>query len=1358
MNAQSTIRSLTVIVATLIPILLVAAATYLLFTHARESFLVDRDYRALLTMSRQIQTRLDNLREAVGTEHRSRAASYVTPSMPCLGDAVPLAEAPWIKRVRRAKVKMSAAAEGGTRLGVTMAADQRTIDGYIAFDSRCDEVAGVGAVPGPNCGTSNATCTTRVEKTGRYRTCSRIPLDRLLREITGVDTVFDAIAVSIGDEVIVLGDAAPANVADDLVRELQGGGSAQAETPSDPDVARAEQQLKPRHIPSLAVHGEKFLRFSLPITAPAAAPRPDGTLADAPLRIHGLVREATFKQQVRRVSDASILVSLVLLVFAVLAWPLLKVGYMGATERLNGLDIRVLVLSMVLLTAIVVVGIFEVARHRAMSEAFDDQLEWFARDVAGALRTDLEHAVRVAQSLGESGPPGPLDYRDFEVVVAIGADARAVKAWKATAPSDGVSPRLVVVNTPNLRVDDRQYYTDVKSGRVWKMEVDGASVDLVAEVVPSKISSAPALALALPLDRAASERVTGLSDATALVVAMRATALLGATLPHGFGFAFLDSTGRVMLHSDVHRVLVENFVKECADNPWLQAVLHAPPDAPFDLECSGTLQRAKARTIEELPWTLVVFQDRRVLDKVNDDLIGAWALLFLIYVAGLLVALLAAQIVHDGYRAEWLWPDRHCPWIYAPATVRLLATAVVASVALGHQNGPARLWFLYATVAATIAALAISLSTPRGQRAPLGPRERWVMRGLLVAGVGLLAWLVRDWGSIVALVLLAVLWLPNDGSRPSRVQLATLPALGVLTWMMTDGGPVADWADVGGRYGALALMIALPMLAGGRWRRVAGGDAAAPTEARFRFEYVGMLFALLAVLAIVPSVALYRDARLQALTELLRFGRWQKTADASAVASASPRPSGGERKVYRTAWNCWDDSVLLGTSANGGDGGPRSLARFAVSQLPMFGSPIAELRALGERRGDDALTCPSRACRGPSWSAPPPSSTVVLVSLGFAAFVVLFSVMWSLARLVFLLDIDRFTGKGSFRSTDRGALSAWTFGTRDGLIALTTSPPPPPPPPAPPPPSPVIDLRIPTTADELRAQAKALASTAPPFIEIDHSEAILDDLALHPALLDVLERLVHDGKTPVILISEVDPIYWTASRALEAAGDLAAAAQGDDAKKADEVKQRFDGLLARWSQVLGTFTRTRWEVPPGATVKDETQRHIADALAAKYPRLDPGAATEELGELYEARHWQIWRQCTRAEKLSLRQLAEEGFLNPNAIGIARGLSDRLLIRRDPAFSLVTDAFGRFVLRAETPQTIAQWEAAGAQSWARLRVPLMMVAAIAAAYFIVAEPGALNSTIAIATGVAALLPAILKLFSSFGDQRFAAGGR
>jgi len=190
---------------------------------------------------------------------------------------------------------------------------------------------------------------------------------------------------------------------------------------------------------------------------------------------------------------------------------------------------------------------------------------------------------------------------------------------------------------------------------------------------------------------------------------------------------------------------------------------------------------------------------------------------------------------------------------------------------------------------------------------------------------------------------------------------------------------------------------------------------------------------------------------------------------------------------------------------------------------------------------------------------------------------------------------------------------------------------------------------------------------------------------------------------------------------------------------------------------LRGFQRIRWSLPWPSDDADKAAR-AAQELAKKYftGELQNGtnSSRDDIDDAREPRHWQVWNQCSRAERLALRHLAEEGFLNPNSQDIVRPLFRRLLIRRNPAFALPSASFRRFVLRAERPETVSSWEQSGSKGggWARLRTPLIAIATIIVAYLLIAEPGAFNWTVALATGITAGLPMILKVLTMFGDQR------
>jgi hypothetical protein len=371
---------------------------------------------------------------------------------------------------------------------------------------------------------------------------------------------------------------------------------------------------------------------------------------------------------------------------------------------------------------------------------------------------------------------------------------------------------------------------------------------------------------------------------------------------------------------------------------------------------------------------------------------------------------------------------------------------------------------------------------------------------------------------------------------------------------------------------------------------------------------------------------------------------------------------------------------------------------------------------------------------------------LVLAFLWIVAAAVTFAVEWSIARLLFLLDVDRGQVAGAPETPPR-TMIVWTLAAGDSYRAMLDKSG-----------RKSVDLRDPYSREKLPSDSDDAG-----VLEIDHLECVLTDEKAHAAVLDVLEkRRARREKHATVITSEVDPLRWQSARVREAVDDLQLASNEDQRKEPRAREASADALRARWALLLSGFERIRWSLPWPADEAHEDARAAA-LLADKYfstaHRLGSSVSRDDLDDALEPRHWQIWNQCSRAERLALRHLAEEGFLNPNSQDTVRPLFRRLLIRRSPAFVLPSASFRRFVLRAERPETVSTWEQSGTTGgWARLRTPLIATAAIIVAYLLIAEPGAFNWSIAFATAVTAGLPVILKVLTLFGEQRTGAASR
>ena len=1271
-------RAFRQVFGTLVPIAFVGVAVYLVHHGQREAYLAERDQRAVAAVRDQIRVRFEAVATVIATDHRSCAKRL---EVDC-----PVAAFPDLETVPRARIRLPRASAAGTRLRVVGTREAAFV--YLSYEHGCDRLAAPKDADLSACATGVNACITTMEQGQPFRSCSRIPLEALVGPLLIDGTIFDAIALTIGPVPVALRSPLPMDLHEDLQRALEAGAEVNAASSTLDEVANAERILRAHASRELTLRGEPFRVFTEPILDGPQAHGRDGK-ADGTLRLHGVVRVKVFAAEAREIPNGWVLVLIVVLVFAGLAWPLLKIWSMSPQERMNGLDIRVLVIAIVFAAGIVTFAILELAGHGKLVERSDAQLGELATSLEGRLGEDLVAAGRTLSGLLEDGEA--VDYDDFVQVVQIGRNAEPERMW---VPSGNGAVSLREVPAPALTIADRHYYADLVAGRLWMLP-SAPELRFAAELVPSKTNGRPTLVLAM---------ASRLTPGTSRLIGMSVSALIRPVLPYGFGFAFLDEDGTVQLHSDSRRNLVENFVDECDGDPRVRAaVAHAPADEttpPIDAMYRGVPHRLVVHRMPGTAWRLVVFRDRRVLDRVNDEVIASWSVLYVTYLGGFLIVLLGAQIAHDGYRAEWLWPDRRRPGLYPAAAVRLGLTAVVALVAVARQPGFARLSMLCAVAAGSMAALCLALAKPRADL--LSGGERWLARSTVVVA------------ALVALLLAA---------------------------------HVRDWATVG-------FMVAL----GAAWWPAGVARVWQPaTEGGFRFAYVAMLVMLLVVLAVIPAAVLWRDAHAQVMAELGRFGRLdfdRRAAERAAEARlrewranrvpllVDGRAAAADRGLYPISWPAVREGDGRGTLG--------AIAGILMARMPDFGPPVPDLRALATdgpassapdpvvprgpapvRSGMQPITVPGRL--------PVQFGRSAVIALAAALVVLGFGVLWSIARLLFLLDVDRKEATGG-AGPPAGALIVWTLASVDRLVPAdgpTES-------------QDVIDLRRPLTP----------AAKAAEMIELDHLEWVLDTPALHVPVLDLLENLVRVQRKAVILASEVDPLRYLSARVLEARAERASAADAAAAQAAAAAETSAAALLGRWAGLLDVFQRKRWELPPGSGIPED-KRPVAETLQRKYATLTDGGRTpaDDVDEACEARHWQLWRQCTRAEKLALRHLAEEGFLNPNAQDVVRPLFRRLLVRRDPAFCLPTEAFRRFVLRAEASDTIASWESSGGPgAWTRLRAPLVSIALLAAAYLLLAEPDAFNWSIALTTGVAAGLPAILKVFSIVGDQRAGAGGR
>ena len=267
---------------------------------------------------------------------------------------------------------------------------------------------------------------------------------------------------------------------------------------------------------------------------------------------------------------------------------------------------------------------------------------------------------------------------------------------------------------------------------------------------------------------------------------IRPQSLMEPVLPPGFGFALVDRAGDVLFHSDLTRVLIENFIAESDGNRELQAAIQGGIKDHIEIRYAGKDHRAYVQPlsqVEGLPWALIVFHEMSSLRTANLEVLTCTSFLFMLYLGFLLLA------VYVVFAAAWrsplwffmpdssvsFWPDRKRTAVYWQLVVLNIALIVLLGLWIMFAEGS------YVAVAACLIPLYGCLLTLLAIR--YGDRLRqsaqlWRWSVPLVAAAGFLWLLLVGAASWAAAVLLCL-----------GLVLASLPLADERVWRKLE-----EWA------------------------------------------------------------------------------------------------------------------------------------------------------------------------------------------------------------------------------------------------------------------------------------------------------------------------------------------------------------------------------------------------------------------------------------------------------------------------------------------------------------------------------------------------------------------------------------
>ena len=296
-----------------------------------------------------------------------------------------------------------------------------------------------------------------------------------------------------------------------------------------------------------------------------------------------------------------------------------------------------------------------------------------------------------------------------------------------------------------------------------------------------------------------------------------------------------------------------------------------------------------------------------------------------------------------------------------------------------------------------------------------------------------------------------------------------------------------------------------------------------------------------------------------------------------------------------------------------------------------------------------------------------------------------------------------------------------------------------------------FDVRSPSWAEDLESFELSDRGT----IGIDHLEYRFSDWKFRDRLMPFLEELLYRRHCRVWIASTRNPIdqmvesgnaddleKWQRlfqSFRLESVGITVSPAPGAIEEIKELLRARTDGKPSELEQcILKECERAPWLLS------------IAKSVLQNSPEIapDPEKVLFEIRLAAAPFYHAIWAACSRDEKLVLRQLVEEGVVNPRNARVTAHLLRTGIVRRDPVFRPMNTTFRSFILEDLQSDEILAWEHQGVGlPWNSIATTMFTLVVALAGLVLLTWQQLVYDWIGYVPALAPAVPTVVKLFAS-----------
>lgn len=1031
--------------------------------------------------------------------------------------------------------------------------------------------------------------------------------------------------------------------------------------------------------------------------------------ADVHFVLVGTRSENAFRSQAMMLPPTFLFGLIGVLTCLLLALPTLKIRYLGRREQLDSKDVFVTSVSIVMLSSIATLAVFDAIFFEQLKQLHYRRLTVLANEMSDNFTSEVAEANEALHALTlslrgtdeeEAPPTTPVQQEKIKQSLEFVVRTPAIIAWINKDGQQIYKSAVLRRPTPVINVADRPYFAAAKlrrelpdsasqldwsDPRQWILQsIRSRNTGRVYATISQRIRP-------LPIPRQAASS-TADKDTTAIVAAMtfRLRSVIGPVLPPGYGFSLVDRDGSVLFHSDDRRNLRENLFEKVVGGERLRAAVWSKDDQYRTISTyrDGTYQFV-VRSAGATPWSLILFADLDRLRAVHAQFLTyavALYLLFQVIMLALFGAYVRVQKDRDGPIGmkrfmRSMWPDERNRAAYV-AMIGLEISLIFTWFAVELTLRP----FVGAVVAMVLAMLALYNFCKRSDDG--SGRSSAVAESVLNGDDGAEP---RN----------------NDRGRPDeRRPIDGTPAKSARAYIQM----------VVGRYGVFRCSVVVVALLIGatvflkrgefqEWMIAIGlcfGVMAVWTSHflsdwlrrwKWRRCYHVSYFLLVVLLGVLPPISFYRLLHDESM---ILFTRKEQVELLQQLQERAERleqeTDGASSEALRAAY--YPSSVWEGASKH-----PRDVytvgseLRISEQIEPMADTTAAE-------NADLYLTV----------------ATAILATDRLE--IMAHRGLRKLRRLVDAITPWSYEINSLQGGTKASAPWTWDEKISRGAVMLR--------------------------ARSYRRAAKfELTSESPAYrdLQIISTSLRLRDLIKSPSGYSFLLMLV--GVLALFVL-------WTAVRDticriffVDSSLNLPkGSAQLGEAQFYERLKTKASGHLGECSdRMLRCLARE--------CRHDATLREIGTMIAANPELLntDIELLPEYVLDQAATHYRRLWSQCSVEEKSTLLKISGGGFGGWRGRSMVRRLLGKGLLTVDAGLDVMNESFRGFLQEMNPEPEVVSWEKeAKASVWSRLRVPAIVSMIGVIAFLLYTQPGATDRTLGLIAALAAAIPALGKLLS------------